>query len=289
MIPFIPALNENWVIAESLRGIDQRIKAENKGVFSEAVILFDHVPVHRTLPYSGYDGYAVAGRSLRFALTDPRPDAREPRRPYYVSDKEANVSLADSEVVSLEQAWRWLTDWKQSKTLLREQIVQRHQAWRNSREAAASDLRAREYERVRSDPDPLPLPPQIWGPEQERAWQADTDRGEVAAYQELQAWDGYPRSVTVFLVGNIGPCDGCKARLKVFLYELSAELFPKALVMVKAVYTGDQCKRGVRGTTDRLETEYGYPDRAEQQEFRLDGEPLRRAWVRLVTAWPVRQ
>jgi hypothetical protein len=287
MIPFIPALNEYRAIVESLRGIEQRIALEKKGVFSEALILFDHVPVHHTQPYSGYDGYEVAGRDLRLALTDSRSDTRNARRPYYVSDKEANVSLADSEVVSLERAWCWMAEWKRNKALAREQIVQQQQAWRNSREAAASDLRAREYERLRSGFDPLP--PQVWGPLQERDWQAETDRGEVAAHQSLQAWDGHPYSVTVILVGNIGPCDGCKARLKVFLYELSAELFPKAFVMVKAVYTGDRCKAGVRGATDRLETEYGYPDRAEQQEFRLDDKTFWRPWVRLVSPWPVRQ
>ncbi|MEU8380257.1 hypothetical protein [Streptosporangium sp. NPDC048865] len=287
MIPFIPALNENWVIAESLRGIEQRIRAENKGVFSEAVILFDHVPVHRTQPYSGYDGYEVSGKDLHFALTDPPSGARNARRPYYVSNKEANVSLADSEVVSLEKARRWMVDWKAGKALLREQILQKHQSWRKSNEAAAADMRAREYERVRSDLDPLP--PQVWSLEQEHAWQAYTDRGEAAAQQELQAWDGYPHSVTVLLVGNIGPCDGCKARLKVFLYELSGELFPKAFVGMKAVYTGDQCKGGVRGATDRLETEYGYPDRVEQRDIPLDPTTLRRTWVRSVTPWPVQQ
>ncbi|MFF3442074.1 hypothetical protein [Streptosporangium sp. NPDC002721] len=285
MIPFIPALNENQVITESLRGIEQRIKAENKGVFSEAVILFDHVPVHRTQPYSGYDGYAVSGQNLHFALTNPTSGARNARRPYYISDKEANISLADSEVVSLEQARRWLVDWKAGKALMREQILQKHQDWRKSHETAASDMRAREYERVRSELDPLP--PQVWSLDQEHAWQAHMDRAEAAAQQELQVWDGYPHSVTVLLVGNIGPCDGCKARLKVFLYELSAELFPKAFVSVKSVYTGDQCKRGVRGTTDRLETEYGYPDRVEQRDFPLDPATSRRAWVRPVSAWPV--
>ncbi|MFD1934850.1 MULTISPECIES: hypothetical protein [Nonomuraea] len=280
-------MNEQWAITDSLRAIDQRIAREQKGVFSEALILFDHVLVHRTQPYSGYDGYEVAGKNLHYALTDSKPGVRHPRRPYYVSDKEANVSLADSEVVSLEQAWRWLNGWKRDRALMREQIVQQHQAWRNSRESGASDLRAREYERLRSGLDPLP--PQIWSPAHERAWQADTDRWEVAAYQALQAWDSHPYSVTVILVGNIGPCDGCKARLKVFLYELSGELFPKAFVMTKAVYTGDRCKRGARGTTDRLDTEYGYPDHAEQQEFRLDGQTFWHPWVRVVTPWPVQQ
>lgn len=280
-------MDEYEAIVQSLSDIDQRIRQDNTGVFTEILILFDHVLVARTQLYSGYDGYQVGGRDLRYALVNPLSRARNTRRPYYVSNQEANVSLADSEVVSMEQAWRWMTAWKAGHGAYRQQLVQQQAAWREAMEAGASDLRAREYERLRMEEEPLPPPPQIWGPVQEKAWQTEVDRGEAAANEVLRDWDSRPRWVTVILVGNIGPCDGCKARLKVFLHDLSAEMFPKALVMVKAVYTGQEHKPGVRGDTDRLETEYGYPDRAQQMEYRSAAGTSWRPWVRIVTPWPV--
>ncbi|GAA3107237.1 hypothetical protein [Streptosporangium carneum] len=87
---------------------------------------------------------------------------------------------------------------------------------------------------------------------------------EVATLQDAYDWlDGQGvtlnvSGVRVVLVGNIGPCDGCKARLNYFLGDV-VELFgSKVPVVVDSVYDTSQAHRQL--PRQGITTVYGYPD-----------------------------
>lgn len=104
---------------------------------------------------------------------------------------------------------------------------------------------------------------------------------EVASLDD--AWDWLnlgpqhaPQVITVVVVSNIGPCDGCKQRIVNFRNNV-VQRFPAANVQVESVYAQDGAsgKRGTRGH-ENIPTTYGYPNIVASQ---LDG---RQVWRRVI-------
>ncbi|HMH91127.1 MAG TPA: hypothetical protein VK586_08590 [Streptosporangiaceae bacterium] len=105
---------------------------------------------------------------------------------------------------------------------------------------------------------------------------------EVASLDD--AWDWLtgggpqhpPQSISVVLVSNIGPCDGCKQRIINFRNYVTQH-FPGVSVQVESVYAqaGASSKPGTRGD-EKIATTYGYPNIAASQ---LDG---RQVWRHVI-------
>lgn len=118
---------------------------------------------------------------------------------------------------------------------------------------------------------------------------------EVAVLQEAWDWieglaSSFPQNarIRVVVVGNIGPCTGCKARLKLFRDDLIG-LFGPGRVTVESVYDTSQMfiakdyeqkyEDYETGTTSTVSTTYGYegatvesclpPDAAESVSYWL--------------------
>ena len=130
-----------------------------------------------------------------------------------------------------------------------------------------------------------------------RGYQGRVDRGqarmskqdsEVAVLQE--AWDWiealqssfpYGAHIRVVLVGNIGPCTGCKARLKLFRQDLIS-VFGPGRVIVESVYdtsemfdTKDYAKMYEdyeTKSTSTVSTTYGY-ESATVEAYQLPSAP----------------
>ncbi|MFI6604821.1 hypothetical protein ACIBHX_52115 [Nonomuraea sp. NPDC050536] len=111
---------------------------------------------------------------------------------------------------------------------------------------------------------------------------------EVAVLQE--AWDWiealhssfpYGAHIRVVVVGNIGPCTGCKARLKLFRQDLIG-VFGPGRVIVESVYDTSQMfitkdyeekyEDYETGTTSTVSTTYGY-EGATVEAYQPPGAP----------------
>ncbi|MEV0391443.1 hypothetical protein [Nonomuraea sp. NPDC050643] len=70
------------------------------------------------------------------------------------------------------------------------------------------------------------------------------------------------KSIQVILISNIGPCTGCKARLKIFYGDLltaADEKGVKVTITVESVYDTPEASRD-RTRGNKIPTTYGYPD-----------------------------
>ncbi|HEX4817875.1 MAG TPA: hypothetical protein VFV66_34465 [Nonomuraea sp.] len=111
---------------------------------------------------------------------------------------------------------------------------------------------------------------------------------EVAVLQDAWDWIDALRSsfphgahIRVVVVGNIGPCTGCKARLKLFWQDLIG-VFGPGRVIVESVYdTSQMCVTKTyeekyddyeTGTTSTVSTTYGY-EGATVEAYRPPGAP----------------
>lgn len=67
---------------------------------------------------------------------------------------------------------------------------------------------------------------------------------------------GHVQSIRIVLSGNLGPCDGCKRRLEVYLHD-TQQLFPGAIVALESNYftATAQTERG-----QQVPSQYGYND-----------------------------
>lgn len=81
---------------------------------------------------------------------------------------------------------------------------------------------------------------------------------EVASLQEAWSWlDEHPSaSVTVILLSNIGPCNGCKQRLANFRAQLVQYYTTPPVVRVYYSQSGGSANEAVRGNA--IKTVYGY-------------------------------
>jgi hypothetical protein len=104
---------------------------------------------------------------------------------------------------------------------------------------------------------------------------------EVASLDDAWGWltsgglQHVPQSISVVLVSNIGPCDGCKRRIINFRDWVTQHFSPYSPglnVQVESVYAqaGASGKPGERGD-ERIATTYGYPNIAASQ---LDGRAV---------------
>lgn len=109
---------------------------------------------------------------------------------------------------------------------------------------------------------------------------------EVAVLQEAWDWiealhSSFPHGsrIRVVVVGNIGPCTGCKARLKLFRQDLIG-VFGAGRVIVESVYDtsemfitkayADKYEDFETGTTSTVTTTYGY-EGATVEAYRSPG------------------
>jgi hypothetical protein len=81
---------------------------------------------------------------------------------------------------------------------------------------------------------------------------------EVASLQEASSWleAHSSASVTVILLSNIGPCDGCKQRLANFRGQLVQYYQTPPVVRVYYSQSGGSANKAVRGNA--IKTVYGY-------------------------------
>src|SRR5579862_127481 len=70
------------------------------------------------------------------------------------------------------------------------------------------------------------------------------------------------RSILVLLTGNVGPCDGCKARIMEFLRRVQKQA-PNVHVRVEANYTTASRQE----TRQQQTTRYGYSDAQTQHSL----------------------
>ncbi|KAA9378496.1 hypothetical protein F5972_16775 [Microbispora cellulosiformans] len=79
-------------------------------------------------------------------------------------------------------------------------------------------------------------------------------------------------SIQVILISNIGPCTGCKARLRIFYSDLLAaaeEAVSTVPITVESVYNTPEASRD-RTRGNMIPTTYGYPD-AVQTPYNISG------------------